>query len=338
MRRWGIVVGWLLVGLLWLVSVLFALGVLWYQGPESAALRFVLAAAWTVLSAVCSIWFVRRRTLWACAAYGVPFAALTIWFALIPPRNDREWSPEMAQLLSYERQGDEIVLSNVRDFNWTGPMRAEEHWETRRYDLSKLKTVDVLSLYWMGQSIAHTYFSFVWEGGEALSLSVEIRKEKGEAYSPIGGFFKAYEISILAGDERDFYGWRVFYPSEDIQLFRTRATAQQARTLLIEMLDGANALAAQPAWYNTLTDNCTTEAWMLTDALGADHPVDRRMFLSGYLPDMLYELKLLDISHPLAELRADGHILSRAKTALDKGLSGAAFSDALRAGVPDVAP
>ena len=104
------------------------------------------------------------------------------------------------------------------------------------------------------------------------------------------------------------------------------------------MLDSANDLAAHPTFYNTLTDNCTTEAWMLTEALGADHPVDRRMLASGYLPDMLYELKLLDTSHPLAELRAAGHILPRAKTAIDQGLTGAAFSNALREGIPPPEP
>jgi len=330
----GRILGWGLLALAWLISVFFAFGVLWYQSPDAIALRVALLIAWALLSAFCGVWFWRQRDWRALAAYGVPFAALTIWFALIPPRNDRDWSPEMTQLLSFERQGDEITLKNVRNFNWTGPLTAEEHWETRHYDLAKLKSVDVLSLYFMGPTIAHTYFSFVWEDGEALSLSVEIRKEKGEVYSEIGGFFKAYEISILAGDERDFYAWRLFYPKEDIQLFHTVANPAQARQLLLKMLDGANKLAATPAWYNTLTDNCTTEAWMLTEAVGADHPIDSRMLFSGYLPDMLQEMEILDTTHPLAELREKGHILPRAKAALDQGLTGVAFSNALREGIP----
>jgi hypothetical protein len=322
---------------MWLMSVVFAIGVLWYQGPQSSGLRIALAVTWALLSIVCGVWFVKRRQWRPWAAYLVPFTVLMIWFATILPRNDRDWSPEMAQLLSYERRGDEIVLKNVRNFNWTGPLTADERWETRRYDLAKLKSVDVLSLYWMGETIAHTYFSFVWEGGEALSISIEIRKERGESYSKIGGFFKAYERSILAGDERDFYGWRIFYPNEDIQLFHTVTTPVQAQKLLLEMLDEANKLAAEPAWYNTLTDNCTTETWMLTEATGAGHPLDRRLLLSGYLPDMLHELKLIDTSRPLSELREAGHILPRAKAAIDQGLSGAAFSNALREGVPMLA-
>jgi hypothetical protein len=335
--RLGSILGWGLLALVFLASVVFALGVIWYQGPSAMALRALLMFGWLVLSAACAVWYWRARDGRPWLVYLVPFGALALYFASIEPRNDRDWSPEMTRLLTYsgaDLYGDAIIVQNVRNFDWTGPMQARERWEERRYDLTKLKSVDVLSLYFMGETVAHTYFSFVWENGEALSLSVEIRKEKGETYSQVGGFFKAYELSILAGDERDFYGWRVHYPKEDIQLFHTRATPEQARVLLLKLLDEANKLAQQPTYYNTLTDNCTTETWMLTEAMGADHPVDWRLLASGYLPDMLYDLKLIDTSRPLSELREAGHILPRAKTALDQGLTGAAFSNALREGVP----
>jgi len=335
--RWISILGWILLAGLWLASVVFVLGVLWYQGPASVFLRIAALVAWLAISGGCAVWYLRWRDARAWLAYIVPFGVLLLWFLSIAPRNDRDWSPEMAHTLDYQRQGDQIVLSNVRNFNWTGPKRADERWETRHYDLGQLRGVDVLSLYWMGRSIAHTYFSFVWADGQALSLSVEIRKEKGEGYSPIGGFFKAYELAILAGDERDFYGWRVFYPAEDIELFHTRATPDEARKLLLEMLDGANKLARAPTYYNTLTDNCTTEAWMLTAALGAGRPMDRRMLISGYLPELLYELKILDNSRSLDELRTASHILPRAKSALDHGLEGPAFSAAIREGTPALA-
>jgi hypothetical protein len=249
---------------------------------------------------------------------------------LIRPTNDRIWSAEMARLLTYTRDSDVITVKNVRNFNWTGPKKADEHWETRRYKLSELKSVDVLSLYWKGPRVAHTYFSFVWANGEALSLSVEIRKEIDESYSPIAGFFKAYELSILAGDERDFYGWRVHFPKEDLQRFRTRANTEEAGGLLITLLDAANNLAAHPEFYNTLTENCTTEVWMLTDALGLGEPLDWRMFASGYLPDLLYDLKVLDTTQPLAELREQAHTMPAVRKAIADRLTGPAFSKAIR--------
>jgi len=312
----------------------FAAGVIWYHAPAGKVVNGVLALAWVAFATTCVVIYARRNDRRALAALALPFAAILTWFILIAPSNDRVWSPEMAQLLTYTRDGDTITVKNVRNFNWTGPDKADEKWETRTYALSDLKSVDVLSLYWKGPRIAHTYFSFVWANGEALSLSVEIRKEVDETYSPVAGFFKAYELSILAGDERDFYGWRIHFPKEDLQRFRTRANTQEAGKLLITLLDAANDLAAKPEFYNTLTENCTTEVWMLTDALDLGKPLDWRMFASGYLPDFLHDLKILDTTRPIAELREHAHTMPAVRKAMADGLTGPAFSSAIRAGTP----
>jgi len=312
----------------------FAAGVVWYHTPADKLINGILALAWVAFAMTCVVIYARRNDWRALAALALPFAAILTWFILIAPSNDRTWSPEMAQLLTYARDGDTITVKNVRNFNWTGPDKADERWETRTYALSDLKSVDVLSLYWKGPRIAHTYFSFVWANGEALSLSVEIRKEVDETYSPVAGFFKAYELSILAGDERDFYGWRVHFPKEDLQRFRTRANTQEAGKLLITLLDAANDLAAKPQFYNTLTENCTTEVWMLTDALGLGEPLDWRMFASGYLPDFLHDLNVLDSSRPIADLRETAHMMPAVRKAMAGGLTGPAFSTAIRADMP----
>lgn len=323
----------LLIGALALAGA-FAAGVIWYHAPAGKVINGLLALAWFAFAVTCVIAYARRNDRRALAALALPFAAILTWFILIAPSNDRVWSPEMAQLLTYTRDGDTITVKNVRNFNWTGPDKADEKWETRTYALSNLKSVDVLSLYWKGPRIAHTYFSFVWANGEALSLSVEIRKEVDETYSPVAGFFKAYELSILAGDERDFYGWRIHFPTEDLQRFRTRANTQEAGKLLITLLDAANDLAAKPEFYNTLTENCTTEVWMLTDALDLGKPLDWRMFASGYLPDFLHDLKILDTTRPIAELREHAHTMPAVRKAMADGLTGPAFSSAIRAGTP----
>lgn len=312
----------------------FATGIVWYHAPLDAVARTVAAVAWLAFALACAVEFTRRWDWRALAALAPPLALLLVGFTAIEPSNDRIWSPEMARLLTYTRDGDTITVKNVRNFNWTGPAKADEHWETRRYKLSELEAVDVLSLYWKGPRVAHTYFSFVWANGETLSLSVEIRKEADETYSPIAGFFKAYELSILAGDERDFYGWRIHFPKEDLQRFRTRADTEEAGRLLLALLDGANELAARPQFYNTLTENCTTEVWMLTNALGLGEPFDWRMFASGYLPDFLYDLKVLDDTRPLAELRERAHTMPAVREAMADGLTGATFSTAIRRETP----
>ena len=62
--------------------------------------------------------------------------------------------------------------------------------------------------YWTGPYIAHTLISFGFADGRFLTFSIEIRKEKGESFSAIGGFFKHFEMSLIAADERDILGVR----------------------------------------------------------------------------------------------------------------------------------
>lgn len=74
---------------------------------------------------------------------------------------------------------------------------------------------------------------------------------------------------------------------------------------------------------------------MFTDAMGLGQPTDWRLFASGYLPEFLYDLKVLDGSRPIEGLREAGHIMPRVRMALDQNLTGAAFSNAIREGIPN---
>ncbi len=324
-----------------LVAVWVA-GAIWFQGPALPALRYALIAVSIAAFgfALIGIWR-RPRRVWT-LAYAAAFAAMLLWWSTITPSATRLWSPEVAETVTATIEGDIATVSHVRNFNWTSldlpADPAARRWETRRYNLRDVQGVDVVSLYWMGPAIGHTYFSFTFRDGTALMFSAEVRKEESEPYSSIAGFFKVFELAILAGDERDFIGWRVYAPGEDIQMFRTNASPAEARALLEGMLRLGNDIAASPRFYNTITANCTTEIWMLADHLGAGLPLDWRTILSGYVPDYLYDLQRLDTSRPLSDLREKGRLQGRAKAALDQGLTGAAFSQALRNGVPNPVP
>jgi len=324
-----------------LLVAIWVAGAIWYQGPAALALRLALIALSlaAVAFALTCLW--RRRLAWV-AAYAAAFAGMLIWWSTIQPSANLEWSPEVAQTVTATIDGDIATVAHVRNFAFTSldlpTSPATLTWETRRYDLTQVDGLDVISLYWMGPAIGHTYFSFTFKDGTALVFSAEIRKEKGEPYSPIAGFFKVFELAILAGDERDFIGWRVYAPNEDIQMFRTNASPAEARALLEGLLKLGNEVAAHPRFYNTLTANCTTEIWLLADHLGAGLPLDWRTVLSGYVPDYLYDLGRLDTSHTLSQLRDKGRLQGRAKAALEQGLTGAAFSKALREGVPRPMP
>ena len=92
----------------------------------------------------------------------------------------------------------------------------------------------------------------------------------------------------------------------------------------------ANALAVKPAFYNSLTTNCTTTIVKLMRAAGRTIPLDWRLIVNGYMPGFLYDNGAVDVSIPLDELEKRGRINDRAKAA-DNSED---FSALIRAGVP----
>ena len=104
-------------------------------------------------------------------------------------------------------------------------------------------------------------------------------------------------------------------PEELVYLYRTRAGPEAARRLFLEYVDRINQLKAQPEFYNTLTTNCTTDVWSLVRALSDQFPLDRRVLLSGYFPEYLYDLGSLDSRLPFPALKAQSLINDRAHAA-----------------------
>ncbi len=85
--------------------------------------------------------------------------------------------------------------------------------------------------------------------------------------------------------------------------------------MLLEYVAEANALAKHPAFYNSITTNCTTVVAKLIRAAGGTLPFDWRLIVNGYLPGYLYERGAVVLTIPLNELMALARIHERAKAA-----------------------
>lgn len=221
------------------------------------------------------------------------------WFLSISPQQQRDWKPEVGEVLTYTRDADNpnlITFTNVRNFDWQNADDATERWETRTVDLSKLSGVDVINSYWMGPLIAHTLVSFRFEDTRPLSFSLEIRKEQDESFSALGGFFKRYELSLIASEERDIIYTRTNARGEQVYLFPVSHLQQhEVRALFESYLTAADKLAAEPAWYNTLTSNCTNIIFYMARIVSGERlPWDYRIWVSGWLPNYLYDMGMLD--------------------------------------------
>ncbi len=326
------IAGRLALALVVALSAAWACLALWFRLPGSEGLRLTAAALWALLALGCCVaLFLPPPLRWrAGAGYLLLFLALGLWWLSIRPSGERDWAPEVARLVSAERHGDRLTLHDVRNFDWQTPERYTVRWETRSYDLAQLRSVDLLVSYWMGPAIAHTLVSFGFADGRQLSFSVEIRKERGEAFSTLGGFFKSYEVAVIAADERDIVRLRSNVRGEDVYLYRVAMPPDVQRALLLAYLDEAESLRESPRFYNTLTSNCTTLVYDMMTRIVAGLPMDYRLLLSGYLPQYVYDVGALADRLPFAALKARGHINERARAADDA----ADFAARIRDGVP----
>jgi hypothetical protein len=324
----GILIAFL--SLLGLGSAIWGAFALWFQMPLPEGPRLAVIALFCALAALAlaGLFWIRARP--AGLLYALSFAALLAWWSTILPSNDRDFAPDVAHGVTGIVQSDELTLKNVRNFSWASPTDFRENWETRSYDLSKVESADFYLVYFMGPLIAHSMVSFGFADGRHLMFSIEIRKQRGEAFSAIAGFFKRYELVFLAADERDFLFLRKA-EDEDVRLYRIRATPQAARALLLQYVREANDLAAHPQFYNTLTANCTTSIFLMLRTLSPEFPLDWRVLLNGFLPSFAYEHRLVDTSIPLRELIDRAAVSDRIKM----GLSEEAFGARLRDGLPN---
>lgn len=221
------------------------------------------------------------------------------WFFSIEPKQNRDWMAEVSQRVSYERDAtnpDLITFINVRNFDWHTDEDATERWETRIVDMSKLSGIDVSNSYWMGPLIAHTLVSFRFEDERPLAFSFEIRKENGESFSALAGFFRRYELSLIAAEERDIIYTRSNARGEQVYLLPVSHLQQsEVKSLFESYLTAADELNAKPAWYNTLTSNCTNIIFYMARIVSAERlPWDYRIWVSGWLPNYLYDVGMLD--------------------------------------------
>jgi hypothetical protein len=100
--------------------------------------------------------------------------------------------------------------------------------------------------------------------------------------------------------------------------------------VLLQYVAEANELAERPAFYNSLTTNCTTAVVKLIRTAGGTLPFDWRLIVNGYLPGYLYDHGAVVTTIPLSELMALARIDERARAA-DQSPE---FSRLIRVGVP----
>src|SRR5215468_4549773 len=326
-------------GLLLLALVMLGMGgwgalALHYWDHANPTLRKVLVVAWILACIALIALFLLTRWRWrSFAIFMGLFAALLVAWSTLEPSNDRNWEPENAVLAYAEIDGERITLHNIRNFDYRTETDFTPGYYDRSFDLNQLDSVDMFAVYWMGPAIAHVFVSFGFKDGAHVAFSIETRREKGQSYSSIAGFFRQFTLYYAVGDERDIVRVRTNYrkdPPERVYRYRLRGSEAAARKLFLGYLEHVNELKEQAKWYNTVTSNCTTSIWVMTRLNPGHVPFSWKILLSGYVPEYLYEQGKLNTSVPFAELQRRAYINPLAQAA-DQA---ADFSQRIRAGGP----
>jgi hypothetical protein len=300
-------------------------------GPPASTAGAVAIAAVGLLGAISAAR--RRASRWPLVLFAAGFAGFLAVWSGVTPSNQREWQPDVAKLAHATFDGDFVTVHNIRNFDYRSETDYTPHYYDKTFDLRELDTVDLISVYWMGDAIAHIMLSFGFAGRDYLAVSIETRKEVGESYDTVRGFFRQYELVYIVADERDVIRLRTNYrkdPPEEVYLYRAVGPPENAVRLFRDYFREINALRETPEFYNSLTTNCTSNVLMHTKVNPGTRRYSWKILLSGYAPLYAYEHGRLDTSLPFEELRRRSHINAAAQAA-DQAPD---FSQRIRAALP----
>lgn len=316
-----VVVGGGLVGL-WIILALF------YFPAWPAVVRWMAALGWIGVS----VWAIRTRGGRGQVITLLVGGALAFGLgAFVTPSNDRSWMLDQARWPIATVQDAAVTIENVRFFNFRSADDFDVRWETRAYDLDAIRTVDfIIEPFSSWKGLAHTFLTFGFADGEYVAISVEIRKEQGESFSPVRGLFRNYELAYVIGDERDLIGLRANIRHDPVMLFPIRASPPQVRALFVSMLERANGLRSRPEFYHSVFNTCTTNLMHHVNELRRQKlGLGWRTIFPGYADALAMQLNLLDFDGTLEEARRRFLINDRA--AFDDAIDGREWSRRIRA-------
>ncbi len=268
-------------------------------------------------------------------------------FVFTKPSNDRDWSLDQDRLATAvlptvtstgEAGENKVLIKNIRNFKYRSTTDYDREYYDKEFDLNNIKRVWYLVSPFSGiPGSAHTFLSFEFEEPvsgkkDFLSVSVEIRKEKGEAFHPIKGLFNQYEVMYVLGDENDLVKLRTNHRKDLVYAYPAKAGPEKSRELLLDILSRANALADKPEFYNTITNTCTTN---IADHINTVTPstipfLSWRIMFPANSDQLAYDLGLLDVPEGLSIEEIRQKYLLNDKAMESAEIEGTDFSQSIR--------
>jgi len=244
------------------------------------------------------------------------------------PSNHRNWEPYLSKLATAEVEGDDITVHNVRNCIYiTDEDYIVNHFD-KQFQVSDIQSVDFIVVPFKAvPTLAHTMLSFGLKDGQHLGVSVETRLEEGEKYAPLSGIMRQFELMYVVADERDLVRLRTRHRQAEVYIYPTRATPEQSQSLFLDMMARANKLAREPEFYDTLSNNCTTNIFEHVNRLHPGRvPYNYAILFPGLADRYVYDLGLIDTQLSFEETKR----LAKVNDLAERYYDSPAFSEQIR--------
>jgi hypothetical protein len=228
---------------------------------------------------------------------------ILLFIFLQKPSLHREWTDDAQILPDVTIKDNLVTVQNLRDWRYTKGATISREYYQETFDVNKIsKAYFLLNPFGTWQGVGHAFFTFEFEDGKAVSISVEARRENNESFSAIHGLFNQFELWYTWGSPADLFARRAIYHDEDLYMYPLLIKPETVRGLFIDLAQTTEQLETNPKFYNTLTSNCTN---VLADSANRVNkgsiPWTWARIFTGFSDEKLYQLKLIPHDVPFEE-------------------------------------
>jgi hypothetical protein len=238
----------------------------------------------------------RTRSRMILTSFLVLLAWLSYRLFVLKPSNERDWEIGMDQLPRITIHEGAVTVQDVRDFRYSPEGTRALNYVDRTFQVDRIERVwfveepfTIAPFSGFG-GVAHTYFVFDFTDQPPLAISVEARREKGESYGALAGLVNQFELIYVWASEQDITVRRAVVEQNELYMYPLIISVEAERTLFLQLAEASRNLETHPRFYNTLTNNCTSELARAANRVkpGAIPPNIALVF-PGYSDELLYE-------------------------------------------------
>ncbi|MCH8518751.1 DUF4105 domain-containing protein [Candidatus Gracilibacteria bacterium] len=232
---------------------------------------------------------------------------LTMWWISQEPSLYRDWEEQDAILADITWLSDnEVRIDNIRNHTWLSDSEFTPGYLSENYSLSEIERVYYsITPFSDRDGPAHTMLSFSFSDGKHIVISAEVRKERGESFSILGGVMNQFELQYVIATEEDVIQLRTHYRKNEVYMYPILLEQDTLQLLFRSMLFRADKLSREPEFYHTFWNNCTTTILQHANALRTEKiAFNRYAFLPAHSDRLVYELGLIDTELSQSEARA----------------------------------